>query len=262
MWWYHLLGLLWTSQFLIACQHTAIAGAAASVYFTREHSCCKSHVGQSIWRVMRYHVGSMAFGSLIVTLLKVIRGVISYIQRKLKSKRNSLVRFLLCCMSCCFWCLEKFMIFINKQAYVEISIFGYSFCTAARKAFKILLKNVLLVMSINSVGAFCLFVAKLCVVLGAGLLGLYLLRRQEELHYSNIVLLTICVFSYFIASTFISVYKMVIDTLVICFCEDKARHNGKDKPYFMSSRLKRCLTIEQENNSSAAPERAPLVSAL
>ena len=34
-WWYHLIGLIWTSEFILACQQMVIAGAVAMWYFSR-----------------------------------------------------------------------------------------------------------------------------------------------------------------------------------------------------------------------------------
>lgn len=33
--WFNLMGLYWATQFLVGCQHMAIAGAVATWYFTR-----------------------------------------------------------------------------------------------------------------------------------------------------------------------------------------------------------------------------------
>lgn len=35
LWGYHLLGLVWTSNFILACQQMAVAGAVAACYFNR-----------------------------------------------------------------------------------------------------------------------------------------------------------------------------------------------------------------------------------
>lgn len=35
LWGYHLLGLVWTSDFILACQQMAVAGAVAACYFNR-----------------------------------------------------------------------------------------------------------------------------------------------------------------------------------------------------------------------------------
>lgn len=35
MWWYHLIGLVWTSEFILACQRMTTAGAVTACYFNR-----------------------------------------------------------------------------------------------------------------------------------------------------------------------------------------------------------------------------------
>lgn len=35
MWWYHVVGLIWISEFILACQQMTVAGAVVTYYFTR-----------------------------------------------------------------------------------------------------------------------------------------------------------------------------------------------------------------------------------
>ena len=37
--------------------------------------------------------------------------------------------FVFCCMSCCLWCLEKCMRWINKNVYIETILWNISFCS-------------------------------------------------------------------------------------------------------------------------------------
>lgn len=34
--------------------------------------------------------------------------------------QNKCTKFLLCCLKCCFWCLEKFIKFLNRNAYIMV----------------------------------------------------------------------------------------------------------------------------------------------
>ncbi|VFV36983.1 choline transporter-like protein, partial [Lynx pardinus] len=34
MWWYHVVGLIWISEFILACQQMTVAGAVVTYYFT------------------------------------------------------------------------------------------------------------------------------------------------------------------------------------------------------------------------------------
>lgn len=38
---------------------------------------------------------------------------------------NGLSRFLLCCLKCCFWCLERFLRYMNRNAYIMVSCMSW-----------------------------------------------------------------------------------------------------------------------------------------
>ena len=93
---------------------------------------------------LRYHTGTLAFGSLIIAIIKMIRLMLQYVQDKLEEKGadNPVVKVILCLCKCCFWCLEKFMKFINRNAYIMCAIKSTNFCVSAKDAFSLLMRNV------------------------------------------------------------------------------------------------------------------------
>ncbi|CAG2212762.1 CD92 [Mytilus edulis] len=133
--------------------YTSQIVAPISALVTDEYSVEDSHD--------RYHLGSAAFGSLIITIVFAFRVFVNFIHNRLKNKTGSIVEFFLKCFGCCLWCFEKFISFLNSNAYVEIAITGYGFCHSARRAFKIVVGNALRLAAINSVGSFTLFLGKL-----------------------------------------------------------------------------------------------------
>ncbi|XP_066299060.1 choline transporter-like protein 1 [Branchiostoma lanceolatum] len=248
MWWYHVVGLLWTSEFFLACQQMVIAGAVTQVYFTRDKKQVSSPILKATGRLISYHLGSVAVGSFIIVLVKIPRLILTYIQAKLKDKENSCVQFTLKCCMCCLWCLENCLKYLNYNAYTVIAIEGTSFCTAARRAFLALVSNALRVVAINSVGDFVLFLGKLGVVAVVGAISLIIFRTDARLHYYAVPILVICVFAFFIAHCFLSVYEMVVDTLLLCFCEDCRINDGSPgREYYMDKSL-----LEFVENSSEA----------
>ncbi|KAJ8040264.1 Choline transporter-like protein 1 [Holothuria leucospilota] len=237
-WWYHLIGFIWTMEFLLACHQFVIAASVVTWYFTRNKKSFGSPILNSIWVLSRYHLGSMVFGAFIITLVKVPRAILLYIQAKLKGRESSVAQFILRCLSCCLWCLEKILKFINAHAYIVIAIEGKSFCPAARRALNCLISNALRVAAINCVGDFILFLGKLLVVCITALIGVAVLGYNEELHYYAIPVFLACIFAFMVASSYFSVYEMAVDTLLLCFCEDIRTNDGTaDKPYFMETGL-------------------------
>ncbi|XP_064625864.1 choline transporter-like protein 1 isoform X2 [Lineus longissimus] len=236
--WYFIFGALWVMNFILACQEVVIAGAVATWYFTRDK---KNKLGwpiaRSTGRLIRYHLGSVAFGSFIIAVVMLARLILAYIQKKLHGRGGPIVQFLLKCLQCCLWCFEKFLKFLNRNAYIEIAIYGYNFCKAAAKAFSLIVSNALRVAAINSVGDFVLLMGKLMVVAITICIGFVLVKDNQELNYVWVPLLLGGLASFVISHCFLSVYEMCIDTIFLCFCEDSERNDGITKPYYMSKNL-------------------------
>ncbi|NWI62722.1 CTL5 protein, partial [Todus mexicanus] len=135
---------LWLVNFAIALGQCTLAGAFASYYWASRKPADIPlwPLFSSFGRAIRYHTGSLAFGALILAIVQLIRVILEYLDHKLKGTQNSFTRFLLCCLKCCFWCLEKFLKFINRNAYIMIAIYGKNFCTSAKEAFFLLMRNV------------------------------------------------------------------------------------------------------------------------
>ncbi|XP_056153974.1 choline transporter-like protein 4 [Lampris incognitus] len=260
---YNVVAFLWCANFVIALGQCTLAGAFASYYwaFNKPKDIPFFPVSASFIRSLRYHVGSLAFGALILTLVQIIRIILEYIDHKTRSAQNACARFLMCCLKCCFWCLERFIKFLNRNAYIMIAIYGKNFCTSAKDAFSLLMRNIIRVVVLDKVTDVLLFFGKLLVVGGVGVLSFFFFSgriplpgstfRSENLNYYWMPIFTVVFGAYFIAHGFFSVYNMCVDTLFLCFLEDLERNDGSErKPYFMSKNLMEIL-----NKSNKAPKR-------
>eukprot|EP01137_Pigoraptor_chileana_P013951 Opistho-2@68038 len=247
---YHLFGLFWTSNFIIALGQTTIAGAIATYYFQRKNMPFFPILG-AMKRTLIYNLGSLAFGSLLIAIVQLIRAIFEYIDKQTKDKQNLVAKFVMCCCRCCLWCLEKFIKLLCKNAYIEIAIYGYSFCTAARTAFKLLARNCLRLVAVDKVGDFLLFLGHVSVVAATGVLSYQFFKTlQNDLNYYMGPVVIIIIFSYFVSKAFFSVFDMAIDTIFLCFCEDCERNDGSaEKPYHMSKSLMKILKYKNKSTS-------------
>eukprot|EP00055_Hartaetosiga_balthica_P014379 m.78479 g.78479 ORF g.78479 m.78479 type:complete len:649 (+) comp8579_c0_seq1:48-1994(+) len=237
MQWYHIFGFLWAVQLWYAIQQFTIAGAVAKWYF-KGSGKLGWPVLNALQKSFRYHLGSLALGAMLIALLQLLRIMLAYIQRKLKGRAGAVVDALLKCFQCCLWLLEKFLKFLNKNAYIEIAIYGYPFCKAAREAFSTLVRNALRVATINSVGAFVLFLSRLVVGAVVAFGALYWMERNLDLTYPGVSVVIVAVLSWFIAGIFTSVYDLVIDCIFLCFAEDSERNDGSlERPLYASKTL-------------------------
>ncbi|XP_076091061.1 choline transporter-like protein 2 [Mytilus galloprovincialis] len=245
---YNLFMLFWLINFSIALGQMVLAGAFASYYWTffKPEDLPLFPLSGSLWRAFRYHIGSLAFGSLIIAIIQMMRVVLEYLDHKIKGKENPLAKVLLKCLKCCFWCLEKVMKFLNKNAYIMIAAHGKNFCTSAKNVFMLILRNIVRVVVIDKVTDFLLFIGILVVVAASGAFAFlffdgritFLSSYTPTLNFYVVPIVLVIIGAYIIASAFFSVYGMAVDTLFLCFLEDLERNDGSaDKPYYMSSQL-------------------------
>ncbi|XP_008573311.1 PREDICTED: choline transporter-like protein 4 [Galeopterus variegatus] len=256
---YGVLGLFWTLNWVLALGQCVLAGAFASFYwaFHKPRDIPTFPLSSAFIRTLRYHTGSLAFGSLILTLVQIARIILEYIDHKLRGAQNPIIRCIMCCFKCCLWCLEKFIKFLNRNAYIMIAIYGKNFCVSAKNAFMLLMRNIVRVVVLDKVTDLLLFFGKLLVVGGVGVLSFFFFSgrikglgkdfESPHLNYYWLPIMTTILGAYVIASGFFSVFGMCVDTLFLCFLEDLERNDGSlDRPYYMSKALLKILGKKNE----------------
>ncbi|XP_017744431.1 PREDICTED: choline transporter-like protein 2 isoform X3 [Rhinopithecus bieti] len=242
----------WLANFVLALGQVTLAGAFASYYWAlrKPDDLPAFPLFSAFGRALRYHTGSLAFGALILAIVQIIRVILEYLDQRLKAAENKFAKCLMTCLKCCFWCLEKFIKFLNRNAYIMIAIYGTNFCTSARNAFFLLMRNIIRVAVLDKVTDFLFLLGKLLIVGSVGILAFFFFTHRirivqdtaPPLNYYWVPILTVIVGSYLIAHGFFSVYGMCVDTLFLCFLEDLERNDGSaERPYFMSSTLKKLL---------------------
>ncbi|XP_029014513.1 choline transporter-like protein 1 [Betta splendens] len=237
--WYHAVGLIWISEFILAFQQMTISGAVVTYYFTRNKSQLPATpILSSMMRTIRYHLGTLAKGSFIITLVKIPRLILTYIHSQLQGKENACARCMLKACVCCLWCLEKCLAYLNQNAYTATAINSTSFCTSARDAFLILVENALRVATINTVGDFVLFLGKVLIVACTAFAGILSLNYQRDYTVWVLPLLIVCVFAFLVAHCFLSVFENVVDVLFLCFAVDAKYNDGSPgREFYMDKAL-------------------------
>ncbi|GAU97770.1 hypothetical protein RvY_09007 [Ramazzottius varieornatus] len=263
---YNVFGLFWLGFFIMGVSDLCLAGAFATYYWTRDKSnnMPMFPVANSVGRCFRYHLGSVAFGALVIAVVRFIRWLLENLDEKLRQSHLGFARFLVKCCACCLWCLEKFLKFINKNAYIMVAIYGKNFLWSAREAFSLLMRNILRVFVLDKVTDFLLFLGKITIVTAIGIFAAHFfnggfnsiapaaLNSPKQMNYIAVPIITVIVGSFMITSAFFGVYSMAVDTLFLCFLEDLERNDGSPmKPYYMSKNLMRILG---KKNKKPKPE--------
>lgn len=159
---------------------------------------------------------------------------------------GGVAKAILCCMQCCMWCIEKCAKFLNKHAYIQTAIFSYSFCKAARKAFFLILRNILLIGAVAMVSEFVLLLLLILIPCSTTFLAYCVFSSMKELN--SVIGCTIFTFflSYFTAKKFTETFGMVIATILQCYVADQELFEPENR--FAGGSLKSAVS----NGNSAA----------
>jgi choline transporter-like protein 2/4/5 len=83
---YNFFGLIWALCFISDFGDMVLAGSFAGWYWTldRKKDLPLFPLTSSLLRTLRYHLGTLAFGSLVVSLIKALRYFLEYLDFKLR----------------------------------------------------------------------------------------------------------------------------------------------------------------------------------
>ena len=220
---------VWFLCFVRHLQHCAISGTVSTWYFSGNQwldmgsFTCLGALG----RALRHHIGSIAFGSLLITILQAFRLLVIVIMKRLKACAGDshLARLTCCCVACCLGCVERCVRFLSRSAYVVMMVRGSNFCASAQEAFSLLTKHMVKVAVLRSVGWAFLLLGKVFISAGAAATGAFLLLTQEpyttELFSIVPAVVTIAIGAWVVGTGFMSVYNMAIETVFLCYTMDR-----------------------------------------
>lgn len=250
---YHTFGFIWTFFFLSGINQMTIAGAIASWYWTMDKKQkFRYPVMKSLSRVCRFHLGSIAVGSLLIAIVEFIRILVYQIQKKVQKSGNQQLKYLLACIQCCLKIVSILVKFINKNAYIYIAISGMPFFKAAGEATSLLMRNALRAVAVDFVSDFILLLSKLVV---GGIMGLLTFFYLDQFALSQIgvvkqpvvTVVLVVIEALIVAGAFFSVYEMAVDTIFLSFLHDLEKNDGTpERPFYMTEGLKKVLGVENK----------------
>merc|ERR1712110_716567 len=187
-------GGLWGIAFLTAVQYFIIASAVCKWYFSHDsNSTLKDDeigfpIFNAIKRVFRYHLGSLAYGSLILAITWVIRFIVELFTVSLKNKAKTAgecsgaakaANCLLKCCRCCMGCWDKCLKFLTTQAYIRIALTGEGFCAAAKSAFFVITKNSARYAVVEGLGGFFTLLGTCCIAFSSTYVGYKIIQDEK-----------------------------------------------------------------------------------
>ena len=124
--WFLFFVFVWTMGAIRAVTSIATSISVAKWYFSEKKNIF--HVNSltilfSYCIALRFHVGTAAFGSLIVALIQLLRTILLSIKKKYDANCTSKLALFFCCwLQCCLWGFESFMKYVSSNAYTQTAI--------------------------------------------------------------------------------------------------------------------------------------------
>ncbi|KAK2463281.1 hypothetical protein APHAL10511_004936 [Amanita phalloides] len=138
---YATFSFLWTSQVIGNVALATLAGGPFGTWYyfgPRDMGQMPDHPTlSSFGRASTVSLGSIAFGSLVVTLLELLRLILNAAQSSANAEGHPVEACLACCAACFIGCLESLIEYFNRYAYIEIALYGKPYVEAAKDTWRL-----------------------------------------------------------------------------------------------------------------------------
>lgn len=251
----HVVGFVWSIFLIHACYYTTIAGTVARWFFASKRDEKPKSFGfgcgvisVSAWCVFYRHLGSMAFGSLVMTIMWFVQAVLHYLDKHTKNQQaaNPVLRVVIKCSRCLVWMLYKSIEALNEFGYIFIAIEGCSLCLACRSVFQLLERKGAQVGTNKMVGG----ILSLIISFSIPSLCAVICFAWVTIEHGDVMPLwpAVAVFAsaFLIASGVTEILRCSIDTIFVAAFLDLDAHG---EPLYMSDRLMRGFGLPSQSSN-------------
>jgi len=262
-WIVHIVGIVWTMNVALGVAWVCQSGAVAQWFFSSEATqeaipfgCGFRAVWSSHWRAVRYHVGSVAFGSAIITvcnLIRIVLATIDYYTRELQ-QNNLVLKVVMKCAQCCMWCMERTIQFISYHGYVFVAMEGVGFCRGCAETFKLIATypaqatvNGTVVSLIGLIISYS--TPTLCAVLAFG-------RLDNTSAWPVYPVGAVWLVAFVVARAFTTAFTCTVDSIFVCAFKDM--QDSKPRGRHLSDGLREAFGIESAEEELRNAGQAPM----
>lgn len=230
--WIHLFWMLWGVKFMEYLNFVIVSGCVADWYLDRElvdnpeenEEYASSNLCRlfgSIYRTLRYHLGTIAFASALIAIMQTIECILMYIKNQIGDTGNPFAKMILKVTIAIVHCLKCIMDRCNKSSLVVTAVLGSPFCAGCGKALALFFKNMALMsLGTGMIMLLCILANIVIAAFAAGTCGYLFLGvdNVEELNSNLMPLLAAFVVSWFFGKLALGVWDCAATTILVCRC--------------------------------------------
>eukprot|EP00913_Durusdinium_trenchii_P015843 g14889.t1 len=155
-----------------------------------------------------------------ILLLQVVQILIGYVWLLVwmaAAQKNKVMVIVLRILECCLWVLEKFIKFLNKNAYIQVALMGTNFCTSAKNAFQLILRNMVRFGVVAILGTVIHYIGWTVITVGTAAVGYVIFQAFHPDADILMPMFTYVATGYMVAHLFMNVFGLGVDTSLQCF---------------------------------------------
>lgn len=275
---YAFFSMLWNTAFCVAVGQCTVAGAVAYWYFCpAAEKGLKPAIKPALYNCFRYHLGSLAFGSLILAVVQFIKWCLRYMQQQALQTKNDFMVKVYACLDYLIQCFERFIKFLNKNAYIQIAILGKNFCRSAWNAFMLIIRNAARIGMLAGIGFIVTLIGFVFMISFTAGLGYFILLamhptageagddgNEDAISNPWLNVFLYAVMGYIAAKLFMMVFGLAVDATLQCFIADEelakneggAQHTPDELKPFLDNpgKKRRCCGKRAEDDKADAPK--------
>lgn len=201
----------WLSEVIKNVLHVSVSGVYGSWYFCSGSRMPSHPTLGAFKRAMTYSFGSICFGSLIVSIIQLLKQAANIAQQSEATDGNIIACCLWACAGCILSLLQWVIEYFNHYAYSYIALYGDAYIPAAKATWTLMkdrgldtLVNDLLVDPVLTIGAVC--VGYLCALLAY----LYLIFTNPAYNEGNRFTPVLMAFSFLVGLQIANIFLVPI----------------------------------------------------
>jgi len=241
---YYILMIIWIVEFMGAVGFMVICGAVLIAFF--DHHICfedgtesveekqikedtknkRAPLLHSLGLVLWNHLGTAAFGSLLISIVVIVRWTVTAITQYIAQKDGSAVaKFLAACVASCCACFEKCMRYMVRTAYIVTVLDGTWFCGSVCGGMKLVFDNLQQFSMTNYIAWTLIWLCKLAVPAGYTVAAFFMIESgwfgcsEDSLSSTFNVLVPIALVSCVFSFTFMGLLNTSIEVVLVAYCK-------------------------------------------
>lgn len=213
-----------------------VRGSKNGILSCFKHCSCTEML-KGYFDAVTFHLGSLIFGSLLLTFCRVIRWIASIVSEAAKDSGNQVVRVLCCCFLCCVSCLETLLKYTSKFAYMDIAMNSTNYCAGASHAAELMfssgaglgmLEGTLWIFSFVGIGGSGAASAVIAWLLATSVPPLNDASSPEYIANVKSTVIAAGIVGCIVAIPFMHVFDTVADTMFYCDSVEHKRAGAMD----------------------------------